>query len=41
MRNYLTTIKNGCNKLGYDYNLIETTSTYDIALMNFLRNEAE
>ncbi|MBK7979942.1 MAG: DUF58 domain-containing protein [Ignavibacteriae bacterium] len=40
MRNYLTTIKNGCNKLGYDYNLIETTSTYDIALMNFFKKRS-
>ncbi|MBK7107356.1 MAG: DUF58 domain-containing protein [Ignavibacteriae bacterium] len=37
MQNYLNEIKNGCTKLGYDYNLIDTTSSYDNSLMSFFK----
>lgn len=37
MNEYLTTLKNGCEKYGFDYNLIDTTSSFDAALMSFFK----
>ena len=37
MNNYLTNFKNGCNKYGFDYNLIDTKTPFDIALMSFFK----
>ena len=37
MQSYLTEIKTGCAKYGFDYNLVETTSSYDNALMSFFK----
>jgi len=37
MNNYLTNFKNGCNKYGFDYNLIDTTTSFDLALMSFFK----
>jgi uncharacterized protein (DUF58 family) len=37
MKEYLSTLKSGCEKYGFDYNLIETTSTFDNALMSFFK----
>ncbi len=40
MKEYLTTFKNGCNKYGFDYNLIDTTAPFDLALMSFFKKRA-
>lgn len=40
MQEYLTTFKNGCEKYGFDYNLIDTTSSFDTALMSFFKKRA-
>ncbi len=40
MKEYLTTFKNGCNKYGFDYNLIDTTVPFDLALMSFFKKRA-
>lgn len=37
MKEYLSTLKSGCEKYGFDYNLIETTSSFDNALMSFFK----
>ena len=41
MKEYLTTFKNGCEKYGFDYNLIDTTSSFDAALMSFFKKRAK
>jgi uncharacterized protein (DUF58 family) len=40
MNEYLTTLKNGCEKYGFDYNLIDTTSSFDTALMSFFKKRS-
>ena len=40
MSDYLKQFKTGCNKYGFDYNLIDTTSSFDIALMSFFKKRA-
>ncbi len=40
MKEYLTTLKNGCEKYGFDYNLIDTTTSFDTALMSFFKKRA-
>lgn len=40
MEEYLKQFKTGCNKYGFDYNLIETTFSFDIALMSFFKKRA-
>jgi len=40
MNEYLTNLKNGCTKYGFDYNLIETTKPFDLALMSFFKKRA-
>ncbi len=40
MKEYLSTFKNGCNKYGFDYNLIDTTTPFDLALMSFFKKRA-
>lgn len=40
MRDYLKSLKTGCNKYGFDYNLIDTTSPFDISLMSFFKKRA-
>lgn len=37
MKEYLSTLKSGCEKYGFDYNLIDTTSSFDNALMSFFK----
>lgn len=37
MKKYLDELKSGCNKYGFDYNLIDTTSSFDNALMSFFK----
>jgi uncharacterized protein (DUF58 family) len=37
MKEYLSTLKSGCEKYGFDYNLVETTSSFDNALMSFFK----
>jgi uncharacterized protein (DUF58 family) len=37
MNEYLSIFKNGCNKYGFDYNLIDTSTPFDIALMSFFK----
>jgi uncharacterized protein (DUF58 family) len=41
MNKYLSTLKNGCQKYGFDYNLVDTTSSFDSALMNFFKKRAK
>jgi uncharacterized protein (DUF58 family) len=41
MNDYLKQFKTGCNKYGFDYNLIDTTSPFDIALMSFFKKRAK
>ena len=40
MNDYLSTLKNGCQKYGFDYNLIDTKSSFDSALMSFFKKRA-
>lgn len=37
---YLSTFKSGCLKYGFDYNLIDTKSPFDLALMSFFKKRA-
>jgi len=37
MNDYLTKLKNGCQKYGFDYNLVDTTTNFDSALMSFFK----
>lgn len=40
MDEYLHKLKSGCEKYGFDYNLIDTTSSFDSALMSFFKKRA-
>lgn len=40
MQKYLNELKSGCIKYGFDYNLVETTSSYDNALMSFFKKRS-
>jgi uncharacterized protein (DUF58 family) len=40
MNDYLSTLKNGCQKYGFDYNLVDTTTSFDSALMSFFKKRA-
>ncbi len=40
LKKYLEAFKNGCNKYRYDYNLIDTTTPFDLALMSFFKKRA-
>lgn len=40
MQGYLSHIKNGCRKYGFDYNLIDTKTSFDIAIMSFFKKRA-
>ena len=40
MQDYLATLKNGCQKYGFDYNLIDTNTSFDSALMSFFKKRA-
>lgn len=37
MAEYLSKFKNGCQKYGFDYNLIDTNTSFDSALMSFFK----
>ena len=40
MQDYLATLKNGCQKYGFDYNLIDTNTSFDSVLMSFFKKRA-
>lgn len=40
MDEHLHKLKSGCEKYGFDYNLIDTTSNFESALMSFFRKRA-
>ncbi|MCB9218766.1 MAG: DUF58 domain-containing protein [Ignavibacteriales bacterium] len=40
MSDYLLKMKNGCEKYGFDYNLVDTSTSFDIALMSFFKKRA-
>ncbi|MEE9429457.1 MAG: DUF58 domain-containing protein [Melioribacteraceae bacterium] len=40
MSEYLQSIKTGCNKYGFDYTLVDTTTPFDVALMSFFKKRA-
>ena len=40
MQDYLANLKNGCQKYGFDYNLIDTNTSFDSALMSFFKKRA-
>lgn len=40
MQDYLSHIKNGCRKYGFDYNLVDTKTSFDIAVMSFFKKRA-
>ena len=41
MNEYLLTLKNGCTKYGFDYNLIDTRTPFDSALMSFFKKRSK
>lgn len=41
MNQYLLTLKNGCAKYGFDYNLIDTKTSFDTALMSFFKKRTK
>lgn len=40
-KEYLETIRIGCEKINFDYNLIDNSTNFDIALMSFFRKRAK
>jgi uncharacterized protein (DUF58 family) len=40
MIEYLSSLKNGCEKYGFDYNLVDTTTSFDSALMSFFKKRS-
>ncbi|PID56315.1 MAG: DUF58 domain-containing protein [Ignavibacteriae bacterium] len=40
MQEYLRTLKNGCENYGFDYNLIDTSTNFDMALLSFFKKRA-
>ena len=40
MNDHLAKLKTGCEKYGFDYNLIDTSMKYDSAMMNFFKKRS-
>jgi len=40
MSEFLAKIKNGCEQYGFDYNLVDTSTTFDSALMSFFKKRS-
>ncbi len=41
MADFLSKLKSGCEKYGFDYNLIDTSTSFDVALLSFFKKRSK